>query len=259
MTLLYCATGKQPITLPESNDHVGESRHNLCRDLQKRTPLRTARGSTTAGERHPLAPNVHVELLAAYNYLFMSNLLGGKKVFVVGGSSGMGFAVAKLSHEAGATVVLASRSKDKLLAKAKELGNDVQVQELDTTREESIKAAFANVGKIDHLVIPGSSTKTGPLKSLSLADAEFTMRSKAFRPYLCAKYAELDPEGSLTLFSGVLSQRPGTGMPILGAVNAAVEGLGRALALELAPVRVNVVSPGRTLLNTRRFGAGAAS
>jgi len=208
MTLLYCATGKQPITSPESNDHG--------------------------------------ELLAASNYLFMSNLLGGKKVVVVGGSSGMGFAVAKLSHEAGATVVLASRSKDKLLAKAKELGNDVQVQELDTTREESIKSAFANVGKIDHLVIPGSSTKTGPLKSLSVADAEFTMRSKFFGPYLCAKYAELDPEGSLTLFSGVLSQRPGTGMPILGAVNAAVEGLGRALALELAPVRVNVVSPGMT-------------
>jgi hypothetical protein len=75
--------------------------------------------------------------------------------------------------------------------------------------------------------MPGSSTKTGPLKSLSLADAEFTMRSKFFGPYLCAKYAELDSEGSLTLFSGVLSQRPGTGMPILGEVNAAVEGLGR--------------------------------
>jgi NAD(P)-dependent dehydrogenase (short-subunit alcohol dehydrogenase family) len=72
------------------------------------------------------------------------------------------------------------------------------------------------------------------------------MDSKFFGPYLAVKEARLNPRGSIILFSGILSRRPDKGAPILAAVNAAVETLGKALAVELAPVRVNVISPGMT-------------
>lgn len=99
---------------------------------------------------------------------------------------------------------------------------------------------------IDHLVVSGSSVKTGTLADLPLVDAEFTFRSKFFGPYLCAKHSKVAPTGSITLFSGILSRRPGHNDCILGPVNAAVEALGRALARDLAPVRVNTISPGMT-------------
>jgi NAD(P)-dependent dehydrogenase (short-subunit alcohol dehydrogenase family) len=72
------------------------------------------------------------------------------------------------------------------------------------------------------------------------------MDSKFFGPYLAVKEAPISPQGSIILFSGILSRRPDKGSPILAAINAAVETLGRALAVELAPVRVNVISPGMT-------------
>ena len=70
------------------------------------------------------------------------------------------------------------------------------------------------------------------------------MDSKFWGPYRAIKAAQMQPTGSITLFSGVLSRKPSPDMVAVAAINAAVEGLGRALAVELAPVRVNVISPG---------------
>jgi hypothetical protein len=77
-------------------------------------------------------------------------------------------------------------------------------------------------------------------------DARASMDSKFWGQYMAARYAQIRPKGSITLFSGILSRRPSAGLASLAAINAAVEALGRALAVELAPVRVNVVSPGTT-------------
>lgn len=96
------------------------------------------------------------------------------------------------------------------------------------------------------LAIPGSAVKTGPLNELSIADAKSSMDNKFFGPYRAVKYAQVNPQGSIILFSGILSRRPDKGSPILAAINSAVETLGKALAVELAPVRVNVISPGMT-------------
>lgn len=167
-----------------------------------------------------------------------------QKVVVIGGTSGMGLAIAKLAAARGAHVIVGSRSADKVAAAAREVRGDGLV--IDTTAEDSVKAFFEAAGVIDHLVVSGSSVKTGPLAQLPLADAEFTFRSKFFGPYLCAKHARLAPNGSVTLFSGILSRRPGHNDAILAPVNAAVEALGRALARDLAPVRVNTISPGMT-------------
>jgi NAD(P)-dependent dehydrogenase (short-subunit alcohol dehydrogenase family) len=72
-----------------------------------------------------------------------------------------------------------------------------------------------------------------------------SMRSKFVGPLLCARYAKFKANASLTFFSGSLSRKPGNSS-LLGAINAAVETLAKGLAIELAPVRVNVISPGLT-------------
>jgi len=172
--------------------------------------------------------------------------LSEQKVVVIGGSSGMGLAIANAAVKAGANVKIASRSEDKLKEAAEKIGSGVNWYTVDFTDEASVKSLFASVRLIDHLVIPGSAVMTGPLKDLPMADAKSSMDSKFFGPYLAVKEAAVSPRGSVILFSGILSRRPDKGSPILAAINSAVETLGKALAVELAPVRVNIISPGMT-------------
>lgn len=156
----------------------------------------------------------------------------------------MGHSIAKLAIELGASVIIASRSMDKVTTTSRTLG--CAGRPVDTSDESSVHDFFNSIGPLDHLVIPGSSVRTGTLRDAPLADGEFTFRSKFFGPYLCARYAQMRPTGSITLFSGILSRRPGHNDAVLAGVNAAVEAMGRALARDLAPVRVNTVSPGMT-------------
>lgn len=176
----------------------------------------------------------------------MTDPLHHQTVVVIGGSSGMGLALAKKASQSNARVVIAGRSRDKLTSAAEQIGGEVHWQVVDTTIEASVIDLFERLGSVDHLVIPGSSVKTGPLRDLSLTDGQFSMQSKFWGPYLCAKHARVNPGGSIVFFSGILSRRPGQSDAVLASVNAAVEALGRALAKELAPVRVNVISPGLT-------------
>jgi len=172
--------------------------------------------------------------------------LNDKKVLVIGGSSGMGLAIAAASARAGAEVLIASRSEPGLKEAAAKIESGVKWHAVDFTDEVSVKRLFDFAGPIDHLVLPGSAVRTGPLKKLPIADAKYSMDSKFFGPYMAVKEARINPQGSIILFSGILSRRPDKGSPILAAINSAVETLGKALAVELAPVRVNVISPGMT-------------
>jgi NAD(P)-dependent dehydrogenase (short-subunit alcohol dehydrogenase family) len=158
----------------------------------------------------------------------------------------MGFAIATAAARAGATVLIAGRSESRLKEAASQIGSGVNWHTVDCTDETAVKNLFSAVGPIDHLAIPGSAVKTGALKKLPVADAKSSMDSKFFGPYLAVKEAEIKPQGSIILFSGILSRRPDKGSPILAAINSAVETLGKALAVELAPIRVNVISPGMT-------------
>jgi NAD(P)-dependent dehydrogenase (short-subunit alcohol dehydrogenase family) len=169
-----------------------------------------------------------------------------KKVLVIGGGSGMGLAIAEEAVREGAEVVIAGRSEDKLKTACEKIGAEVRRHPVDFTDAASVKSLFSAVGPVDHLVVPGSAVKTGPLKELPLTDAKSSMDSKFFGPYLAVKEAGINPGGSVILFSGILSRRPDKGSPILAAINSAVETLGKALAVELAPIRVNVISPGMT-------------
>ncbi|MEV4610654.1 SDR family oxidoreductase [Neorhizobium sp. LMR1-1-1.1] len=169
--------------------------------------------------------------------------LNSQKVLVVGGSSGIGLAIAQSAVLAGAEVTIASRSADKLAAARKSLG-DVSTAVIDTADEIGIEAFFRENGPWDHIVISAAQTPSGPVRKLPLEDAKKAMESKFWGAYRIARVAKFNERGSLTLISGFLSERPSASSVLQGAINAALESLGRGLALELSPIRVNSVSPG---------------
>jgi NAD(P)-dependent dehydrogenase (short-subunit alcohol dehydrogenase family) len=169
-------------------------------------------------------------------------MLAGKKVVVVGGSSGIGFSTAELARREGAEVIIASHNADRLNAAATKLG--VTAIAADVTSDESIASLFGKCGPVDHVVLTAAQLRSGPFKTVSMDDVRATMESKFWGAWRVAKSAEIRAGGSLTLVSGFLSVRPRPNSAIVGAANGALESLARSLALELAPVRVNAVSPG---------------
>ncbi len=168
--------------------------------------------------------------------------LAGKKVVVVGGSSGIGLATAEMAKAQGADVIIASRSAEKLKMAADKIG--VKAIAADVTNDESVAKLFRECGAVDHVVVTAAQLKTGPFKSVAMDDVRATMEGKFWGAWRVARAAEIRAGGSLTLVSGFLSIRPRPNSAIVGAANGAIESLTRSLALELAPVRVNCVSPG---------------
>jgi NAD(P)-dependent dehydrogenase (short-subunit alcohol dehydrogenase family) len=168
--------------------------------------------------------------------------LASKKVVVVGGSSGIGLATAELARKEGAEVVIASRSAEKLKAAADKTG--AKAVQVDVTSNDSVASLFKQCGAVDHVVVTAAQLKTGPFKSVAMDDVRATMEGKFWGAWHCARFAEINAGGSLTLVSGFLSIRPRPNSAIVGAANGALESLTRGLALELAPVRANCVSPG---------------
>ncbi|MEM9435639.1 MAG: SDR family oxidoreductase [Pseudomonadota bacterium] len=183
----------------------------------------------------------------------------GHKVLVVGGSSGLGRATAKAFLDAGATVWIASRDTEKLEAAKRLLGGGDRLYALtlDMTDADQVARLHESFPDgLDHLVISASQAAHGSFANLDVSAVEAMFASKFIGPYRVAQalLPTMRPGGSITFFSGVLSRRPGRGVAGLAAVNAAVEGLTRALALELGPgIRINCLSPG--MVGTEAYAA----
>jgi NAD(P)-dependent dehydrogenase (short-subunit alcohol dehydrogenase family) len=169
-------------------------------------------------------------------------LLKQKTVVVVGGSSGIGLATAAIAKREGADVVIASRNPERLKVAAETIS--ARAIPADVTDDQSVSDLLRQCGAVDHVVVTAAQLRSGPFKTVSMADVRSTMESKFWGAWRVARAADIRVGGSLTLVSGFLSVRPRPAAAIVGAANGALESLTRSLALELAPIRVNCVSPG---------------
>lgn len=170
--------------------------------------------------------------------------LAGQSVVVFGGSSGIGAEIARRSLDQGALVCVASHTAEKLDAIRSSLGDAVRFENVDVGDEEEVAAFCQRLGTVDHVVFCAEAVQRGEFKELSTSIARRNFEVKFWGAYAVAKYVRLAPTGSLTLFSGVISRMPFQRVVPVSVINAALEALTRGLAFELAPIRVNCISPG---------------
>ena len=177
--------------------------------------------------------------------------LTGKRVVVIGGGSGIGFAVAQLAREIGAEIVIASSRAATVEAAVARLSGATG-RTVDLRDETAIAGFFAELGAFDHLAITAGDwggAMFAPTSDIDLAQAKDGLTVRFWGALASAKHCcrTIAQDGSITLTSGMLSHRPIKGAPIAAAVGGAVEVLARGLAVDLAPVRVNAVCPGLIL------------
>jgi len=170
--------------------------------------------------------------------------LKGANIVVMGGSSGIGLAAAKLARHEGATVTIAGRSLEKLAQAQREL-DGVRTVVADVTDDASVGRVFEELDHVDHVLISAGTIVNGKIVDNDLATLRHIVDERIWGPTYVVRHARPRmTSGSLTFMSGGLSSRPRLGAAMITAGLAAVEALAPALALELAPVRVNAVTPG---------------
>lgn len=172
----------------------------------------------------------------------------GQRVVVIGASGGIGEAAAKAFAERGADVVIAGRSKERLDHAAARIGHPVRAAEADATDTESLAAFFGTTGVVDHLVIavsPGA-VAVGPIASLEESALRLAFDGKFFAHVktIQAALPRMRPDGSITVISAASARTAFAGTAGIAAANGALEAMVGPLAVELAPMRVNAVSPG---------------
>jgi NAD(P)-dependent dehydrogenase (short-subunit alcohol dehydrogenase family) len=175
-----------------------------------------------------------------------SHPIEGAAVLVIGGSSGIGLASARLARARGARVWIAARDAARLERARRELGADVRASAVDAASEISVASLFEAVGSLDHVLCTAGAVVAAPRLAGDLGQlrAQADLRLAAALHVVRSAAPRLSAGGSITFLSGTASQRPHPGGALDSAACAAVEGLTRALAVELAPLRVNALCPG---------------
>jgi NAD(P)-dependent dehydrogenase (short-subunit alcohol dehydrogenase family) len=175
----------------------------------------------------------------------MTASLQDTTVVVIGGSSGIGLATARLAAAAGARVTIAGRDEDRLAAALDSLGGDVAGVGLDVADEGAVRDLFGSFDHVDHVANLAGTHVNGRLADLETAQMGGPIDNRLWGPVFVCKYAAPKmTTGSITLCTGVGVDRPRAGGAIVSVAAGASEVLARAMAVELAPVRVNVIRPG---------------
>jgi NAD(P)-dependent dehydrogenase (short-subunit alcohol dehydrogenase family) len=172
----------------------------------------------------------------------------GQRVVIIGASAGIGEAAAKAFAAQGAAVVITGRSKERLDQAAQRIGAPVQAAELDATDRGALDAFFAATGTVDHLVLSASpgAVGAGPIATLDEAALRLAFDGKVFAHVKAIQAAlpRLRADGSITFITAASARAAFAGTAGLAAANGALEAMVAPLAVELAPLRVNAVSPG---------------
>ena len=173
--------------------------------------------------------------------------LSGKKVVLLGGSSGLGLATAKAAAAEGAKVIIVSGNQQRIEQALKELPKGSEGYAVDLSKEDNIKIFFGKTGSFDHLVYTaGENLSLSGISETEIDKARAFFTLRYWGAFAAVKYGapHINPGGSINLTSGIASTRPGKGWALASSICGAMEGLVRAMAVELAPIRVNSVVPG---------------
>jgi NAD(P)-dependent dehydrogenase (short-subunit alcohol dehydrogenase family) len=187
-------------------------------------------------------------------------MLEGQTVVVIGGSAGIGLETARRARAEGADVILTGRNAERLEAAAGELGA-AGAAAFDATDADQLAGFFAGLpAPIDHLMLSGGGPYYAPLAEMDFAEVEADIGRHLVVPLRVARHAvgTIRPGGSLVFIGGTGGRRRGVGLTLIGALTAAGPALVENLAVELAPIRVNLVAPGfvDTALSASLLGEG---
>jgi NAD(P)-dependent dehydrogenase (short-subunit alcohol dehydrogenase family) len=177
----------------------------------------------------------------------LNRSLEGQRIVIIGGTSGFGMATAQAASAEGASVIVASSKKANVDRALTELPASVVGHVLDITQESAVREFFSTIGEFDHLAISaGESLDLGEFAVLDLERARRFFETRFWGSITAAKHAasRISAAGSIILTNGIVGLRPQKGWVVAAAITGAVEAVTRALAVELAPIRVNLVCAG---------------
>jgi len=189
--------------------------------------------------------------------------LAQKTVIVIGGSSGMGLATAKAALAEGANVTVTGRTREWLDAARAESGGRIRTAAVDAADEVGMRSFFDEFAQIDHVYVTAAALLYGPKLEPDSSALRAAMDTRFWGCFYSAKYAvpKMPPDGSITFTTGTATRKPMPSGSVVTASCGAVEAFARGLAVDLAPIRVNVIAPGliATPLHERRGGKEAAA
>jgi NAD(P)-dependent dehydrogenase (short-subunit alcohol dehydrogenase family) len=173
--------------------------------------------------------------------------LKGKRIVILGGTSGFGFATAEAAAREGASVVVASSKQENVSRALAALPKGSDGHVVDLTNEDQIRGLLDRIGPFDHLVYTGGEAlMVGEFATTNIAAARRAFDVRFWGAVSAAKHAapHIRPGGSIVLTTGTGGRRPSKGWVVPASILGAIEALTRALAIELAPIRVNAICAG---------------
>jgi NAD(P)-dependent dehydrogenase (short-subunit alcohol dehydrogenase family) len=171
--------------------------------------------------------------------------LRGQTLVVIGGSAGIGLETARLARDEGAELIITARNPERLERVGRELSASVAA--FDASDFDRLERFFDELSNpIDHVLLTGPGPYYAPLAEFDIDEARRDVDTHLMLPILIARQAsgKVRPGGTLLFLSGTGGRRTATGLTLISALTAALPALTRNLALEIAPIRVNLIAAG---------------